>query len=83
MSKTCNGCRHYQPTYETCRALAGQLGCKPCDRTWQIAQGDVCCPKCSGFKGLVDLSECPSAVPSTACPGSEPPPVVVKQGSLF
>ncbi len=83
MSRACNGCRHYQPVYETCGALAGQLRCEPCNHTWQIAQGGGCCPKCSGFKGLVDLSECPAAVPSMACPGREDPDVVAVQGELF
>ena len=81
-SMTCDGCEHYQPTYETCGALVGRLHCPDCDQAWQLSDG-VGCPMCSGFRQIVDLSECLGGKPSQSCPGKEEPEVVRVQGSLF
>ena len=79
---TCDGCKHYQKTYETCAQLQGQVHCSACDRTWAISDR-IGCPRCAEVCGLVDLGECPGAVPSQACPGQEEPPKVMEQRSLF
>ena len=79
----CNGCRHYQPTYLTCSPLRGWLTCKKCASKWDLTEDGVECPKCGGFKAVVDLSECPDGEPSVACPGREEPEPVMKQKGLF
>ena len=66
---TCHGCQEYQPTYETCRALAGSLQCRVCGEQWEIAKEGGGCPVCPEFSRPVDLSQCDGAVPSAACKG--------------
>lgn len=65
---TCNGCKHFQPGFEQCAALMGQMFCSKCDRQWKLADRHGC-PKCSELRGKLDLSECPKGFPSRACPG--------------
>lgn len=79
---TCDGCKHYQPAYETCAELRGRVKCAKCRRDWLISEG-VSCPVCSQWRDLVDLSECPKGKPSAACPGREEPVAEHVQRSLF
>ncbi len=81
--KTCDNCKHYQPAFETCGALAGRLRCEACSTSWEIDGYGVHCPKCKQLKSVVDASECPDATPSQSCPGKEEPEVVRVQRSLF
>ena len=82
-SMTCDGCIYYQPTFETCGALAGRLRCGPCNTLWKIDGHGVHCPICKQMRHVVDASECPNAIPSKSCPDREEPEVVRVQGSLF
>ena len=80
----CNGCRNYQPTYETCSALRGQVTCLECDHVYTEDElGRMKCPTCKAWKGADDLSECPDGEPSVACPGREEPEPVMRQKGLF
>ena len=80
----CEGCRHFQATYETCRELAGQVTCMECDHVYSWEElGRMKCPNCTAWKGAHDLSDCANGVPSSACPGRCEPEVVQTQGTLF
>lgn len=65
---TCNGCKHYQKTFEECGQLQGWLYCSGCNRKWQMSDR-IGCPKCAEFKAAKPLWECAGAVPSRQCPG--------------
>lgn len=65
---TCNGCKHYQKTFEECSQLQGWLYCSGCNRKWQMSDR-IGCPKCAEFKCAKPLWECAGAVPSVQCPG--------------
>jgi len=80
---TCNDCKHYRATFETCGKLAARLHCVKCKREWFVDQEGARCGGCSGYRDLVEIADCTGGKPSRWCPGFEAVPPLLGQGTLF
>ena len=83
---TCNGCEHYNASYESCMSdkVAGQIRCQVCKTQWSAADMAEQREKHVGhFNMFADLALCSGGKPSPICPGKVPKQIKKRQGDLF